>query len=360
MIPMDPAALRRFHLLDIHDPAELGPDSTISARLRQGETANTYRLRDPARLAEPPGPLLTRLAGRSLGPHLHLACNADRHGVEARANGPAMPRVALSLMLRGTARVTPAAAAGGAPAPIVLTGSAGAVFHGDPGLVMESADRSTRMNLWVADALLDRMLRALLQDEPRGPRLRFHPTLDWSRGPGASLRRMLEHLVAELAEPDGGMTESPMAVAAFGELLADTMLRRLPHSHAAALERPVGAAAPRHLRRAEEFIEANAGRPVAMAEVAEAAGCSLRALHEAFRRFRDTTPHAAMLAARLDAVRAALAAGPDREAAPGAVARRFGFTNATRFATAYARRFGETPEETQWRSALPASRGGRC
>lgn len=339
MFQIDDALLSRFSLLDVHDPRDMAGDSRISQRLRQGETANTYRLRDAALWSGRPGPLLTRLAGRPLGP-LHLAFNTDRYGTEVEVRGPGMPRQCLSLMLSGGA-----ASILGAET-VTISRTRGAVLRGEPGTRLMTTDRSARLNLWVSDALLARMLQSLLQDEPLAP-LRFRPELNWTSPAGASLLRMMAHLLDELRDPDG-IAGSETALATFADLLADTMLRRLPHSHTEALQRGRTAAAiPRQLRRAEAFMEAAADRPLTLAEIAEAAGCSLRALHEAFRRFRDTTPHAALQAMRLERARAALRSEPDMAA--GAIARQFGFTNATRFAAAYARRFGETPAETRRR-----------
>ena len=85
--------------------------------------------------------------------------------------------------------------------------------------------------------------------------------------------------------------------------------------------------------------------PIRIAEVAVAAGCSVRNLNDVFRRFRGTTPLATLHAIRLDAVRAQLLAG-GAGASAAAVARRHGFTNLARFATAYCRRFGEAPSKT--------------
>lgn len=92
-------------------------------------------------------------------------------------------------------------------------------------------------------------------------------------------------------------------------------------------------------------MRANAAVALRMEQVANAAGCSVRTLGAVYRRFRDTTPLAALHAIRLDQAREALS----RDAADGSiieVARRFGFTNSGRFNAAYSRRFGERPKET--------------
>ena len=97
-------------------------------------------------------------------------------------------------------------------------------------------------------------------------------------------------------------------------------------------------------------MHANAAVPIRIEQVADAAGCSVRTLGAAFRRFRDTTPLAALHAIRLDEVRAELShgamIGPTAE-----VAQRYGFTNLGRFSAAYRLRFGETPLETSKRGS---------
>ena len=60
--------------------------------------------------------------------------------------------------------------------------------------------------------------------------------------------------------------------------------------------------------------------------------------------FRSSTPLAVLRGLRLDRAREALQRGGDGPIAD--VARRFGFTNPSRFAAAYARRFGEHPSDT--------------
>ena len=98
-------------------------------------------------------------------------------------------------------------------------------------------------------------------------------------------------------------------------------------------------------RRAEEFMRANATVPIRMEDVAAAAGCSIRTLDAVFRRFRDTTPLAALHAIRLEQARAELSHGANSMSVVE-IARSYGFTNAGRFAAEYRRRFGESPVET--------------
>jgi transcriptional regulator GlxA family with amidase domain len=89
-------------------------------------------------------------------------------------------------------------------------------------------------------------------------------------------------------------------------------------------------------------MHAQAGSPIRMADIAAAAGCSVRTLTTVFRRFRDTTPLAALHTIRLDKVRADLRDGR-ANGSVASVARAYGFTHAGRFTVAYRRRFGEAP-----------------
>jgi transcriptional regulator GlxA family with amidase domain len=111
-----------------------------------------------------------------------------------------------------------------------------------------------------------------------------------------------------------------------------------------------GAAVPRHIKRAEEFMRENVTRSVCLNDVAAAAGCSLRTLHAAFRQFRETTPLTALQDIRLEAVRSMLETGLGA-LQPMDIARLHGFTHPGRFKTAYLRRFGVPP-------AVARRRGG--
>jgi AraC-like DNA-binding protein len=333
-------------VLEVRDPRELAADSLISQRLDPRERGITYRLRDRAIWRSGVGPVLTRLARCNLDSTIKVAWNRDRFGTEVEVSGAGLPRHCLSIMIEGSAAVTVRGTT------TVLAGGRGAIFPGEAGKRLVTSDRSLRFNFWIEDGPLLRMLQALTQEVPRRA-LVFDSALDWTSEQGGPLLRLMQHLVAELQVPRG-MTTNPVAMAAFTDLVVDAMLRRLPHSYTAALERPERIAVPAHLRRAEAFMAAAADRPVRLEDVAAAAGCSLRSLHLAFRRFRETTPHAALQAMRLDRVRAALIA--EREAPVAVIARRFGFTHATRFAVAYAGRFAELPAQTQ-RRGVRVSRG---
>ena len=227
----------------------------------------------------------------------------------------------------------------GAATPHVGEPGRGLIHGGESGLTALTKDETARTNLWVGRA----------QDGSGAGRR------PGGRAAGAAAVRDGGGLVRAGA---GGGTAAccctrkrssraptawptqPVALAAFTDLFVQTALRELPHNHRERLLRPAGVAAPGHLRRAEAFMRAQAEAPIGLAEIAAAAGCSVRTLQNAFRLFRDTTPHRALQTVRLERARAALQRGEEPVAA---VARRFGFSHVGRFAASYARQFGERP-----------------
>jgi transcriptional regulator GlxA family with amidase domain len=104
---------------------------------------------------------------------------------------------------------------------------------------------------------------------------------------------------------------------------------------------------PAVVRRAMDYIEQNAGRPLRVTEIAQAAGISPRALQQAFRRHNGTTPTAYARRVRLERVPHDLkAADPHTGDTVAAIATRWGFVNTSRFSTDYHARYGRPPSQT--------------
>lgn len=338
MIQLPAGLLDSFLVIDVHDPHELGADSAVSHRFPKTNNAHRYRLRRGLNAKAGPGAgagRLTRLAMRPAG-DLLAGYVADRHATDVQIVDPGSDRFCVSAMVAQSLQLRTAAGD-----EVLAAGRRGLVLRGEPGTSFVSSDGSTRFNLWVQASRVETMLAALLGEPPAQP-LVFAPCADFSRGGGATLLRLLTLFAHELAQPDG-LAAHPLALNSFTDLWVQTMLHGLPHNQQDALaRRQHGGPVPRHVKRAEEFMRSHAAQPIALADIAAAAGCSLRTLHQAFRRFRDTTPLAALHGVRLDAVRALLEAG-DGQLRPAEVARLYGFSHPGRFKAAYLRRFGVPP-----------------
>lgn len=338
--PTKPTEMVRLTMIEIGSVAGFG---TLAERLPDANRRHRYRLRDPAAVAAAPdGPALCRHVLRAVGA-LQVSQVTERCGTEVGIEEPGIPAYCFSMLHAGGMRLSlpgRTEAVEGGPAR-------GLIHSGHHGTRAVTRDGTTRTNLWVARTVLDSALAAQLGEVPRAP-LAFQPEINWSTGTGLSIGRLLFHAAAELERSDG-MGAQPLALAAFTDLFVQTVLIGLPHNHSDRLLGLQAVGTPRHLRRAEAFMRSAARQPVRLRDIAEAAGCSVRSLHDAFRKFRETTPHQALQQIRLERAAADLQQGGETV---GEVARRYGFTHAGRFAALYARRYGHRPQ--RWRDARAA------
>jgi AraC-like DNA-binding protein len=218
----------------------------------------------------------------------------------------------------------------------------GLIYRGLPGTLLSASDDQERLAIWIPARSIEQRLAALL-GEPGRQDLAFDPFIDWDSGPGQGIRRLIWLLTEELASPRS-FVPSDIACRSFTDLLLYTLLRCQPNNYSLRLARPAGSPVPRIIHRAEEFIRSRVGEPIALHEVADAAGCSVRSLQLGFRRFRDTTPATAIRRARLEAARQILAFG-ESAGTVTEVAYQYGFTNPGRFAGLYKETFGVSPAE---------------
>jgi AraC-like DNA-binding protein len=130
--------------------------------------------------------------------------------------------------------------------------------------------------------------------------------------------------------------------------LIATLLTVFPNSTEELLRQHSGAPAlPASVRRAIAFMEEHLAEPVTIGEVAEAARLSPRGLQDAFHRLLGHSPLQHLRLLRLEAARdELLAADPTAGATVSAIAERWGFRHAPRFARSYREQFGENPRDT--------------
>lgn len=227
---------------------------------------------------------------------------------------------------------------------------------GDPETeVVSSASLGLHMN-WSADcsqmvlkvdrSALERQLCTLLDDDIRRP-LEFYPGV--AGKDAAGYRRLLSFIGAETEQVDT-FFQSTLGHRHLEETVMTLLLKQFPNNYSDALKTPPGAATPRHVRAAEEFIRTHAAEPISVEEIAASAGVPVRTLYEGFQRFRHTTPMAYLRAVRQEAVRDELLAAPP-SATVTEIAVKWGVTNLGRFAESYSRRYGELPSQTLRRSA---------
>ena len=296
----------------------------------------SYRLRDRdlkrVRFDNP----ITWITQRRLG-SMTISNGGDRFAAQIDIGGDGVDGYCFSAVLDGRVTLTQ----NGTETTCASTN--GIVFRATPGTRLVASDTNARENLWIGASTLEHALENMLGNRLHEP-LVFKRGFDWSSGLAASLRGQIDFMMHEIKR-QGGVGDNPVALASLTDLVMSLVLRGIPHNYLERLESGRFGAVPAYVRRAEDFMRANAAVVIRMEQVAAAAGCSVRTLGAVFRQFRDTTPLAALHAIRLEQVQAEL-----KHAATGGsvaeVARRYGFTNPGRFTTAYRRRFDETPTET--------------
>jgi AraC-like DNA-binding protein len=141
---------------------------------------------------------------------------------------------------------------------------------------------------------------------------------------------------------------TPIVVAQLVDLVAGTALAVFPNTTMTLQYVPgVGRVSPAALRRAVAYIDAHSREPITLADIADAAGTTGRAVQAAFQRHYGLTPTGYLRRVRLDGAHHDLkAADPTAGATVAAVAARWGFADNKRFTTYYRDQYGVLPSQT--------------
>jgi AraC-like DNA-binding protein len=172
--------------------------------------------------------------------------------------------------------------------------------------------------------------------------------------PVGSLQSLTRWVACELDRPGMALLQSPRPAASLERALLALFLEcleaHLPETDPGSCDMAV-----RQLKRLEEWLDLHFAEPVGVEDMARVVGVSVRAVQNAFRRFRSCTPTEALISRRLEYARRLL-----RQAPPGTtvthVAMDCGFFHLGRFSGRYAQVFGERPSETL---AQSRGRGGQ-
>jgi AraC-like DNA-binding protein len=209
--------------------------------------------------------------------------------------------------------------------------------------LVRSSAGAGRLCLSLTAASLTAQLAALLGDAP-SRLIELSPEMDVTWGHG---QRLFQQVLATVADLEGGapVLDNPVAMGAFEQLILTGLLLSHPHNYSEALRRLDRPIAPRDVKRAVAFIEAQLGSGFTLADLVRVTGVAGRTLYKHFRDFKGVSPMRYARNARFRAVRRALQrAEPEQGVA--AIAAECGFTHMGRFAVEYRRRFGESPSQT--------------
>ncbi len=210
---------------------------------------------------------------------------------------------------------------------------------------IETAPGDTTFVTWDEADLL-RFVSDHLGHEVTTP-IKFSTRFDFSSPMGDQLRGLLNYfetcVVPTADQLNMPLVQSALANAFFGTILSaqdNTYRDQLMGRHSPAL--------PRHVKRARDFLDANANLPVTMRDLIAICNVSGSSLHAGFRHYLNISPMAYLKQRRLDHVRQDLS-GSDTSVTVSEVARKWGFTHLGLFARDYAERFGELPSQTKRR-----------
>jgi AraC-like DNA-binding protein len=170
--------------------------------------------------------------------------------------------------------------------------------------------------------------------------LDFNPVLDLATPQSATLRRILDCLLHAADTVDG--EPAAVVLSELEQAMITALLGASNHGCRDLLARKPSSAAPRNVRRAEEYIEANWDQPLSIEDLAAAAGCSVRSLFRTFRQSRDYTPLEFARRLRLGHARRMLENADDSTTVTS-VAFACGFNDLGRFSKDFTQAFGELP-----------------
>ena len=215
------------------------------------------------------------------------------------------------------------------------------IYRRTAGLVNFNSHDYTNLSLIVPTDLLEQHLRAHTH-VPISSMISFAPLLDINSGPGQAVVNLVSYLLSQLVSLEAPFS-NPISNASLKSYLTTVLLSSVPHNYSDALNTnavPV----PRTVKRAEEYMRARCTEAITIEELAKVAGCSPRALHAAFKSFRDTTPMSVHCDFRLEAAHEEIAKDLGTVSD---IAVKYGFSNVGRFAKQYALKFGQKPSQTR-------------
>lgn len=203
-----------------------------------------------------------------------------------------------------------------------------------------------RLVLRINSTALTNKLSALTATSINGP-LKFQPASNDTRPAAKALRDHFFFLVDKL----NTSAELPkLVLAEFEQTLMVMFLHANQHNYSYLLERASRQSAPRQVRQAEEYIEANWQQAITLEGLAEVTGVSALGLFRSFKKIRGYSPMEFANRVRLSRARELLRR-PDATTTVATVASTCGFADLDGFDSDYLRAFSELPSTTLNRSA---------
>jgi AraC-like DNA-binding protein len=191
--------------------------------------------------------------------------------------------------------------------------------------------------------LMERTLSTLLE-KPVTDSIVFKLAMDMQSDAGKTWWNTVR-FVAEEVPILRKLPNNAILIRQLEQLLVTTLLHVQPHNYSEALRHKLPNIAPRHVKRAEDYIAEHCRETVTIDDLVMVTGVSARTLYKGFQQFRGVSPMKYLKATRLDKVHEALKVA-DLSDCVTQTAMEYGFRQLGRFAMEYRQRFGEFPSET--------------
>jgi len=227
-----------------------------------------------------------------------------------------------------------------------LEGSAAAgeiTLSGQPTLPRETHCLNLSATVVLLDPTLVANVAAGVTGSEPVPAIRFaslRPAVGATRLWQDTVRYVRDHVLVD------DTRATPLVVGQAARLLAAVTASAFPNSAAEPAGQTVNGQRPPLLRRALDYIDANAAADISLADIAAAVHVTPRALQYMFRRHLQTTPLQYLRRIRLHRAHHDLLAQTPASDTVGAIAARWGFAHAGRFAMQYRQTYGCSPHQT--------------
>jgi AraC-like DNA-binding protein len=161
---------------------------------------------------------------------------------------------------------------------------------------------------------------------------------------GRAWWQLMSH-ICELSAVAPGVLASEEMRAQYSRTIIELLLHSAPHNYSEAMRLAEAHVSPRHVRRAQEYIEANLAEIRSVMDVAAAIGVSPRTLQNGFRETLSMSPVEYLRRARVDALHRALLAADASESVTSLMTT-VGIMSFGRYADYYRKQFGVAPSLT--------------
>jgi len=222
----------------------------------------------------------------------------------------------------------------------------GSAAVGSPGRdqIIRSAPDCARLAVSIARDTVIKQLSALIDDAVDEP-LVFAALMALDEPNVAGVANLVRWAVAEL-ERSPSLLHNRLAATQFEQLLVTALLIAQHSNYRQRLEKLNGAGfSIRGVKRAVDYMEANADAPITLSDLVAASGTAGRTLYKHFRLSKGMSPMAYLRKVRLQKVREEILSD-DGASTVTEIATRWGFNHLGHFSAEYRRHYGETPSAT--------------